>query len=179
MTDAPDTYLRLISAEIGEVVFPVRAARGIDVDVSPIDAGELRRTVNGTLKNLSNPLFRKVKISLAHSGGRVPTLVGLWRGMPVTVHLPDPVEQLPTPGTPTEAVLARQPVPGSVKGVTVEGVEIIPSASSTTAPWNVTFPSAVSYVTYRPILQCLVASWSRSENDWGRSTSWSVELEEV
>lgn len=179
MTDAPDTYLRLISAEIGEVVFPVRAARGIDVDVSPIDAGELRRTVNGSLKNLSNPLFRKLKISLAHSGGRVPTLVGLWRGMSVTVHLPDPVEQLPVPGTPTTAVLARQPVPGSVRGVTVDGVDISPSSSSTSAPWNVTFAEPVAFVAYRPIVQCLIASWSRSENDWGRSASWSVELEEV
>ncbi len=179
MTDTPDTYLT-ITSELGSVVFPVGSARGIDVDVQPIDAGEMRRTVNGTLVGLVNPAFRKLRVSLSHSGGRVPTIIGLWRRMPATAEMTDPVEELPSAEDASEAVLSRQPVAGSVSGYDADGTEVVPTSVSGAAPWTAVFAGDVAYVSYRPVLSCLVSTWTRAGNDWGRGgASWSIELEEV
>ena len=83
------------------------SARGLRDNLRPIDAGALRRTVNGTLKDVTDTAFRKYRISLSASDQEPPALDSAWRGMEVTV---DCVSKLAyaTGGSPGRTV-----VPGS------------------------------------------------------------------
>ena len=83
------------------------SARGLTERLEPIDAGAVRRTVNGTLVDVSDTAFRKYSLSLSASDQEPPAFDSVWRGMEVTV---DAVSRLAyaTGGSPGRTI-----VPGS------------------------------------------------------------------
>ena len=89
---------------------PAYSARGLTQTLQPIEAaGSQRRTVNGTLVDLSLPQFRKYRSTIRCSDMEAPALDGIWPGAMVTVHC---VVELchPTGGTSE-----RTPVTGSMR----------------------------------------------------------------
>jgi hypothetical protein len=87
---------------------PDYSARGVTQTLQPIEAAaSLRRTVNGALKDLSFPQFRKYRSNIACVDQEPPAVDGVWPGRVVTV---DCVAELshPLAGTPSRTV-----VPGS------------------------------------------------------------------
>ena len=79
---------------------PLYSARGLQQTLEPIAAAaNLRRTVNGNLRDLSFEPFRKYHSKITCTDQRAPAVDGIWPGMAVTVHC---VEELcyPVGGTP-------------------------------------------------------------------------------
>jgi len=86
------------------------SARGLSQTLDPIAAAsQLRRTVNGNLKDLSAPQFRKYVSAISCNDQNAPALDGVWPGLELTV---DCVATLSfkTGGTPQRPV-----VPGSLR----------------------------------------------------------------
>jgi hypothetical protein len=87
------------------------SARGLRGMLSPVDAArggdKLRRTVNGTLIDVSAPQMRKYKLEAQGGDMAAPSLDGLWVGMAVTVDCHVELAYQ-TGGAPQ-----RPPVPGS------------------------------------------------------------------
>jgi hypothetical protein len=89
---------------------PAYSARGLSQVLQPIEAaGSQRRTVNGTLVDLSLSQFRKYRSTIGCSDMEAPALDGIWPGAMVTVQC---VVELcfPAGGTPD-----RIAVTGSVR----------------------------------------------------------------
>jgi hypothetical protein len=126
------------------------SARGLDQSLQPIDgAGQLRRTVNGALVNLSETQLRKFTSTISGSDQLSPAVNGIWPGKTVTV---DCIAELcfPTSGGAPD----RSVVSGSSR---VEG--------------------AMTY--YRPQLSMMVTDWQLKRDEYGAQVSWTLELEEV
>lgn len=146
------TDLRLINLGL-----PSYAARGLKEAIDPIDgAGQLRRTVNGVLRNVGNSAFRKYKITVTGEDTAGLPLDGLNIGMAVTVHAITEFSVEGTlPSTPGDWDANTRPiVPGTLRE---DG----------------------GFIFYRPILDCLVSSFNQETDDWGAVVSFSLELSEV
>jgi len=69
--------------------FPTFCARGVEVEVTPIPASkQFRRDVNGTLRDVSDPVFRKYQVKVNFRDQQFPDLGGVWPGKQVTVTTP-------------------------------------------------------------------------------------------
>ena len=130
------------------------SARGLTERLAPLGAGALRRTVNGTLVDVTDTLFRKYALSLSANDQEPPAFDLAWRGLQVTVDLVGRLAYA-TGGSPGRTI-----VPGS--SVVVSGLSGDPD-----------------FTTYRPRLIMLIAAWTLERDEWGAMTSWSLDLEEV
>lgn len=114
ITSATPTVFDIhFAAEAAPGVAPY-SARGLRGTLSLIDmiTGGLRRTVNGTLVDLSPAQMRKYRLEIAGQDQAPPALDGVWPGMPVTVDCMVELAHL------TGTVPSRAGVPGSAR---VEG----------------------------------------------------------
>lgn len=161
---------------------PLGWQNGLDIreQLRPIEAGEIRRTVNGRAVSLMDPSFRKYALSLSSDDIRPPVLGDLWRGS--ELHGVVPTQEIGVPILAAfgmdSCVLPRNPHPGSVKcldadhrlvAFTVNG-RVVTLASP---------PMADVRVYFRPVLNMMVTGWSNSEQESRASSSWSLELEEI
>lgn len=152
---------------------------GLDIHESlkPIEAGELRRTVNGALLNLTAVEFRKLVLRISSDDIRPPALSQLWRGDVLTVV---PVTEMGdlVPAGGQSRTLVRDPHPGSVRCLT-RGFGDVPC---TVVGRVVTLPTPASEavrIYYRPMLSMMVSGWSIDESEAAASSSWSLDLEEI
>jgi hypothetical protein len=129
------------------------SARGLKGTLSPIDAAKgndkLRRTVNGTLIDISAPQMRKYQLEIGGSDQAPPALDGLWVGMQVDVACHVELAYLTAGGSP-----ARTPVSGSSR---VEG----------------------AYTYYRPSFSMRVVDLQTDSDEWAASYNWTISLEEI
>lgn len=129
------------------------SARGLKGTLAPIDAAKgndkLRRTVNGTLIDISAPQMRKYQLEVAGSDQAPPALDGVWVGMEVLVDCHVEIAYLTAGGAP-----GRSPVTGSAR---VEG----------------------SYTYYRPRLSMRVVELEIDRSEWAAEVGWSLTLEEI
>ena len=80
---------------------PSYSARGLSQTLQPIEAaGSQRRTVNGTLVDLSQAQFRKYRSTIRCSDQQAPALDNVWPGKVVTVSC---IAELCCPSTDTPA----------------------------------------------------------------------------
>ncbi len=107
----PETYLSLTKPDGTSIEFPTNSATYLSVAVEQTNAGELVEDVNGNLVDLTDPAFRKYRVSLScRQNVQLPAVAGLWRGQELTVALPTTLRE---PGsTPS-----RTAVSGSVQVV--------------------------------------------------------------
>jgi hypothetical protein len=78
----PDETLLMLTG----IGVPPYAARGLIQTLQPIEAaGSQRRTVNGTLVDLSQAQFRKYRSTIRGRDLQAPALDGVWPGRVVTV----------------------------------------------------------------------------------------------
>jgi len=145
--DQPNSHTLLRLSGFG---VPPYSARGLSQSYAPIaQAAQNKRTVNGALKDISFPGFRKYASSISGSDQLPPAVDGVWPGLEVTVHCLFELQYLTVGGSP-----ARPVVPGSSR---VEG----------------------SFTLYRPILVCRINNFSVNTDEYGARISWSMELEEI
>lgn len=145
MTEPYETLLVLTGLGI-----PPYSARGVKQQLLPIAASaNMRRTVNGTLVNLSPGQFEKYATTITCDDMNSPACDGIFPGQVVTVDCVSELAYLTEGGSP------QRPV--------VDG------SSRTVGPW--TF--------YRPRLEMmLTAPIDVTTDEWGAAVAWSMTLEE-
>lgn len=136
---------------LSSIGLPPYSARGLKETFAHIEsASQLRRTVNGSLADVSDPIFRKYKLTITGEDVETPSLDLVWPGRAVTV---DCVTELSL-ATTTEGDTGRVAVPGSTREEN-----------------GVTF--------YRPRLSCRVTGWEVSTDEWAAVLGWTLTLEEI
>lgn len=126
------------------------SARGLNQSWGLIDAAKnFRRTVNGTLINLSPPQFKKLTTSITCTDVNPPALDGVALGLEVVVDWVVEFSYLTAGGSP-----AHEVVPGSSYE---EG----------------------EFTFYRPRVTMIVKDYSGSVAEWDAMTPWQLDLEEV
>lgn len=126
------------------------ALRGATQTLQPIDQSvQLRRTINGSLVDLSDSAFRRYRSSITGSDQLPPAFDGIWPGQEVTVECISELSYKTSGGSP-----ARDVVTGSSR---TDG----------------------DYTFYRPELTMRVVSFTQDTDEYGATVSWSLELEEV
>lgn len=142
------TLLRLAPIDV-----PPYSARGIRQTLEPIDGGQLRRTVNGTLIDLSESIFRKYRSSITCTDQQHPALSGVWIGETLTVDCVVELAYLTAGGSPERSLASTT----DDTATRTEGL----------------------YTFYRPRLTMMVTGWSVQRDEWGASVGWTLDLEEV
>jgi hypothetical protein len=141
-------YLTLL--EISGIDLPHYATRGLTQTLEPIDqAKQTRRTVNGSLKDISAPQFQKYKSTITCTDQQNPGLDGVWPGLQVTVDCVAELSYKTSGGSPDRPVVT--------------------DSSRTDGDW--TF--------YRPRLTMRVTSYSTQTDEYGASVGWQLDLEEI
>ena len=129
---------------------PPYSARGLTQTLTPIQAASnYRRTVNGSLVDLSLEQFRKYASTISCDDQESPAMDAVPIGAVVEVDCVAELAYLTAGGAPAKPV-----VTGSSR---VSG----------------------EHTMYRPKLVMMVTAKSQETNEWGAAVSWSVELEEV
>jgi hypothetical protein len=134
---------------IDAIAFPAAAGRGIKQTLVPIANGDMRRTINGTLVDLTRSTNRKYKSTINCTDSTAPALDGIWRGKIVTVSC--------------VARLTRSAETASVR-TEVAGSEVVLSNGD---------------ISYCPQLQMMLIDYSCDFDEWAGTVNWSLELEEV
>jgi hypothetical protein len=133
---------------------PPYSARGISQTLEPIDAAaQLRRSINGTLVDLSDAAFRKYRSTITCTDQQHPALSGVWPGQVLTV---DCVAEL--------------------SYLTATGSASRPLADTTDDPATRT---EGSFTFYRPRLTMMVTGFRTEFAEWQADVSWTLDLEEV
>jgi hypothetical protein len=126
------------------------SARGLSQTLEPIQgAGNLRRTLNGSLRDLSEPQFQKYHSTISCTDQNVPALDGVWPGEQLTIDCVAELSYKTVGGSPGRTV-----VPGSSR---VEG----------------------AYTIYRPRLVVRVVNYNENQDEWGATVGWNLEVEEA
>jgi hypothetical protein len=129
---------------------PSYSARGLTQTLDPIDAsGALARTVNGALIDLSPSQMRKYKSNISCTDFDAPALDGIWPGMVLTVDCVPELGYLTAGGTPQRTVVT--------------------GSSRVSGNWTY----------FRPQLSMRVVSYTTSRDEYGATTAWTLDLEEV
>ena len=141
----PDTTVLVLA---GDGV-PPYSIRGAQQTLRPI-TGSARRTINGTLVDMSEEQFRKYRSAITCADQQAPALDAIWPGMTVVV---DCISELCYPAA-SGAEAQRTVVEGSER-------------------------EEDGFVFYRPRLTMLVIDKQQARDEYGSAESWSIELEEV
>ena len=132
---------------------PPYSARGITQSLDPVDeAAQMARTVNGTLISLSDDNFKKLKSTITCTDQQQPALDGVWPGDILTVDCVIELSYL-TGGTPSRSL-----------------------ASSTD---DTATRTENGFTFYRPRLTMMVISYTKTFDEYGADSGWSLELQEV
>jgi hypothetical protein len=140
------TVLRMVGIGV-----PPYSARGVKQSLAPIDqASQLKRDVNGVLRDISFSGFRKYKSTISGTDQRPPNFGSKWPGLQVVVDCIAELSYTPDVGETPE----RPVVPGS---------EVIEGA----------------HTTYRPRLTMRIVAFSIDHDEYQLQIAWSMDLEEV
>lgn len=152
-----------------EIVFPRGSRRYISVSVRQIEAGELKRAIDGSVMFMGDPDIKLHAVDITCSDQTLPPISDLWVGDRVVIECP---VEFSVPGP--AVTLRHDPVPGSVYGVDEDDRKVGTTASGSR---NVSIAGAVA-IRYRPILQCAVGERSFDSQQAMAASGWSLTLEE-
>lgn len=130
---------------------PPYSARDVQTTLAPIDgAGNLVRDWNGVLLDLSIPNFQKYRMTIQGSDVQPPAIDKVWPGLLCTIGWPKELAY----ATGLAGAPGRTVVTGSSR---VEG----------------------AFTFYRPSFACRITNFEQDDAEWGASTDWTIEAEEV
>lgn len=101
----PDTSNLVIS---GALIPPYSIRKATQTWAPIAQQGDLRRTVNGELINLSAPQFEKYASVISCEDQQCPALDGVWKGRVVTVDWIAELAYLTAGGSPEKTVVASR-----------------------------------------------------------------------
>jgi len=171
------------------VGLPRWAGRGLNETLTPLDLGELRRDINGTLVDLTDSvLHRRYSVSITGNDLNPLPADQLWKGAQVTVSC---INELGIAATFASGVAAasigRDPVTGSGRAIVgddeTSGVTFAYDSASdlytATADFSDTSISGAGFIYYRPQLLCMVTRINLDKDEWQAAPGWTLELEEI
>jgi hypothetical protein len=169
---------------LGGAALPPLAARGCTQTLTPLQHGEMRRTVNGTLEHIGQNKHFKYRSVITCEDKASPCLEGLWRGQEVEVGCLVRLHQaMKHTERGYETTLLRPPVEGSVVAhdAGVGGFEIEVHGQDILIPMSELSPTPAKpvFVSYAPQLRMRVISFQIKTDEWGAKVGWSLELEEI
>lgn len=127
------------------------SARGLRQTLAHIGAvSQLKRTINGDLEDIADPIFQKYESTITGSDQDSPAFESMWPGQTITVGCIVELSKV----MDTDDTQDRTPVSGSVR-------------------------NADGYMFYRPTLVMKVVGWNIDTDEWDRVIGWSLNLEEV
>lgn len=150
MTAPPLPVATELVLSVGGV--PLYSARGLTQTLQPIDAAHVtRRTINGTLVDLSVDKFHKYTSTITCTDVEAgpSALDGIMPGMEVSVDCVAELVYLTSGGSPTRTVIS-----GSTRTVG-------------------------AYTVYRPRLDMMVTGLNQSISEYAREVQWELNLEEI
>ncbi|WP_323811269.1 hypothetical protein [Yoonia sp. 67-2] len=167
-----------VSGSVADIFFPPGSARGISTSIEQIESGELRRTVNGNLVDLTREELRKYAISLSCDGMSLPGFDSVWRGMICTIT--PPVRWIIKVEPGQNSVTFARPA-ANAKMFDAETNNPFPDPIIGSNGTSATFSAqaSVAWIEYQPIFQTRVVGRSESSEEWEASATWSLELEEI
>jgi hypothetical protein len=137
------------------------SSRGLQQSLKPIAASvQTRRTVNGALHDVSDPIFRKYESTITGEDQDPPAVEGVWPGMQLVV---DCIVEIAVLGVFEDIT----------DGSTGDDVEF----DKPHVPDSVRNDGTFTY--YRPRLTMLITGFEVERDEWGAVVSWAMELEEV
>lgn len=157
------------------IPLPAGSSRGISQTLNLISNGEMRRTVNGTLHDVTRQENRKYSSSIRCTDMKTPAFGSLYRGMIVEIYCITPIRE-PFDYEDGVVSLQRYPVSGSVFGYNAAGQKITPILVYED---EVQFDQPIEFVEYLPIMNMMVIDKSQDSDEYGAVESWQVDLEEV
>lgn len=129
---------------------PPYSARGLTQSLNAIQqAAQLKRTINGALKDLSEEQFHKYASTITGDDQQPPAVDGVWPGLQVTIDCIAELSYKTAGGSPQRTVVA-----GSSR---TEG----------------------DFTFYRPQLTMLITDFKIERDEYGAQVQWSMSLEEV
>lgn len=158
--------------------FPPLSARGCSQELSIVDQGSFRRSVNGDLVYLgpSTHKYKSVitcedKVTLVNEGILV-------RGMVVRIGC---LQRLWQQGILGKITLERPYVAGSIVAMdsSQRSVEIVLIDPNTIEISHQVVENEPIFISYRPWLSMRVVALKLYTNEWGLKAGWQLELEEI
>ena len=136
--------------DLGVMASTPYATRGLQQTLEVIEASkQMRRTVNGTLIDISLTQFHKYRSVITGNDQLPPAFDGFWPGQTITVQCVAELSYLTSGGSPAKTVVA----------------------GSSRTDGDFTF--------YRPELTMKVVSFNSFTDEYRASVTWVLELEEV
>jgi hypothetical protein len=165
------TDLKLIG-----IGFPPFSSRSCQQTLELISRGELKRTVNGKLVTLGNDKTSKYRTVIQGTDIHSPGFESIHPGQDIHVHCLHRVWQ---EVLETSIELKRPYVTGSLVAVTQDGKPIsLVKAEGQQVEIDPSSPLPF-YLSYCPILEMKVISFSSEVEEWKMETRWKLVLEEV
>lgn len=133
---------------------PPYSVRGLTQTLEPIgQAAQMRRTVNGTLIDLSEQAFRKYRSTITCADQQQPALDGAWPGRILTVDCIAELSYRTSGGSP------ERPLADTTDD------------AATRTEGDFTF--------YRPRLTMMIVDYRTDTDEWGAAVNWQLNMEEV
>ncbi|MEA5159968.1 hypothetical protein U5903_04190 [Cereibacter johrii] len=148
--------------------------------MAQVSQGELRRTVNGTLVDLTRPALRKWRMTVSADGVALPDLQGAWQGVQVTVIPPVTWSVFAVAGRPS-VLLERPAAAGTWRVVHAVTGAILSGATRSADGKTISLPAGHPdcIIEYQPVFTCRITDLSTSADEWEAVAGWSVSFEEV
>lgn len=186
---------------LGSYIIPIGSGRGITQTLNIVNNGVMRRTVNGSLVDLTRDQNRKFDSKISANDLITPTMAGIWKGMELEVQCIATIRQLQFNsggyllledggihlledggGDELDVIgadvltLIRDPVAGSIVGRGLSGQKI---ATTIISGRDVTFADTIAYAEFRPKLQMRVSDITLSDDEYSAKQNWQIDLEEI
>lgn len=161
---------------INRVGFPPLSARGCVQYLMLIEAGALRRTINGKLIYTGKQTTHKYRSIITCEDKTSLAFEGVWRGSELRVGC---IQRIWQKVSGEQINLERDPIEGSIFAMTSQQQEreVIEVNGRTVVLAGRSVDGC--FVSYRPWLNMLVVQFSLMTNEWGLKSSWRLELEEI
>ena len=126
------------------------SARGLKQTLTPIkQASQVKRTVNGNLKDISFEGFHKYESEISGTDMEPPAIDNIWPGLQVTIDCIYELSYLTVGGSP--------------------GRTVVSGSSRTSGDFTI----------YRPQLIMRIVNFNCDRDEYGAAVSWSMSLEEI
>lgn len=163
---------------IGGAFLPYGSARGLSVSVQPISAGEIRRTINGGLVDLTRATHRKYRVQISGQDMITPTLADFWPGMLTSMRIPVWFRQ--SIATPTSTITISRNV---LSDADARVFDALGTPVAFTRAGRVITAAALGgeqgWVEYLPFVEGRVIERTEQHQEWAASANWSLTVEEI
>lgn len=160
--------------------FPPFSARNCTQSLSPIHAGQLKRTIDGRLLYLNLPHSAKYRSTITGHDKTPAAFDGLWRGDMLKVDCMQRLcQEMTVTANGDEFTLSRPYVPESLCFLNQQGEDIeTPTLRDLTLICHDSHVGQKIYASFRPILTMRVEHFSCITNEQDLSSRWQLDLQE-